>query len=213
MVPPHVVAQTAVAAALLGAMSWSLATYYFGIPVSETHGLIGGIVGVGIYSGGVDAVNWSSVVPVLGAIVISPVFGFLGGCCCSSPSTGCSSASSLGQALARSSISSASLRFTWRSATVLNDAEKPMGVLAMALAVYFGWETLSVPAWVILSCGVTAGLGVAVGGWLLPDARFDAHLNPGAGESAGSVMSRAWPSPQCTNCWPPISLAVRSRSC
>jgi phosphate/sulfate permease len=40
MVPPHVVAQTAVAAALLGAMSWSLATYYFGIPVSETHGLI-----------------------------------------------------------------------------------------------------------------------------------------------------------------------------
>jgi PiT family inorganic phosphate transporter len=46
-----------------------------------------------------------------------------------------------------------------------NDAQKPMGVLTMALAVYFGWTTVEVPLWVIVSVAFVAGLGVAAGGW------------------------------------------------
>jgi PiT family inorganic phosphate transporter len=46
-----------------------------------------------------------------------------------------------------------------------NDAQKPMGVLTLALAAYFGWATIHVPFWVIVSVALVAGLGVAAGGW------------------------------------------------
>src|SRR5688500_16071352 len=52
IIAPHLLTQEAVAAALLGAMTWSLLTYRRGLPVSETHGLIGGIIGVGLFAGG-----------------------------------------------------------------------------------------------------------------------------------------------------------------
>jgi PiT family inorganic phosphate transporter len=46
-----------------------------------------------------------------------------------------------------------------------NDAQKPMGILAMALASYYGWQTLEVPWWVIVSVALVASLGVTTGGW------------------------------------------------
>ena len=73
IISPELVTQSAVAAALLGAMSWSLYTYFSGIPVSETHGLIGGIIGAGLFSAGIGAVEWRNVIPVLAAIIVSPV--------------------------------------------------------------------------------------------------------------------------------------------
>src|SRR5688500_10399996 len=79
IVAPEVLTQGAVVAALLGAMSWSLLTYRYGIPVSETHGLIGGIIGVGLAFAGTEAVLWGSLLPVLAAILASPALGFLGG--------------------------------------------------------------------------------------------------------------------------------------
>ncbi|HEV2124079.1 MAG TPA: inorganic phosphate transporter [Chloroflexota bacterium] len=79
IVAPEVLTQGAVVSALIGAMAWSLLTYRYGIPVSETHGLIGGIVGVGLAFAGPAAINWSTLVPVLAAIVVSPLLGFLGG--------------------------------------------------------------------------------------------------------------------------------------
>ena len=79
IVAPELLTQGAVVAALLGAMTWSLLTYRWGIPVSETHGLVGGIVGVGLAFAGWQAVQWQSLIPVFAAIIVSPLLGFFGG--------------------------------------------------------------------------------------------------------------------------------------
>lgn len=157
--------QGAVVAALAGAMTWSLLTYRYGIPVSETHGLIGGILGVGLLYGGFDAVIWGGVLPVLLAIIVSPALGVIGG---------------MVMYLVVQSIFSRTHRHTalsWTrnlqrlSAIYMafshgrNDAQKPMGVLTLALIVYLGLPPNEVPLWVILTVGAVAGLGVAVGGW------------------------------------------------
>ena len=165
IISPELLNQAAVVAALLGAMTWSLLTYWRGIPVSETHGLIGAILGVGLFTGGVDGIGWGKLVAVFAAIFISPLLGFFG-------------AKLLITVLYRLLQDASRARTTpiFRNLQRLsavymafshgrNDAQKPMGVLAMALAVHYGWATLSVPLWVVLSVGAVAGLGVAAGGW------------------------------------------------
>jgi inorganic phosphate transporter, PiT family len=165
IVAPGVLTQSAVVAALLGAMTWSLLTYMRGLPVSETHGLIGGILGVGLFTAGPGAVLWSSLLKVLAAIFISPLLGLLGAM------------------LVLGLIYRFFFRVRRRTTTPLfrnlqrlsaiamafshgrNDAQKPMGVLAMAIAVHYGSSELEVPLWVIVSVAAAAGLGVASGGW------------------------------------------------
>jgi phosphate/sulfate permease len=73
IVDPSVLNLGTVVAAVAGAMTWSLITYFFGIPVSETHGLIGGLIGAGAATAGWDVVEWDSVREVIAAIGASPV--------------------------------------------------------------------------------------------------------------------------------------------
>ncbi|MCK4391014.1 MAG: inorganic phosphate transporter [Desulfobacterales bacterium] len=154
-----------VIAALMGTMVWSLFTYYRGIPVSETHGLIGGIVGAALAVAGAEVVLWSGLVKVLIAIVASPLLGFAGGavlmyiiyfCFSSGPAR---KMTLIFKNLQR--FSAAFMAFSHGR----NDAQKPMGILVMALALHFGWKDPTIPVWVILSIGLAAGLGVAYGGW------------------------------------------------
>jgi hypothetical protein len=79
LVGPSVLSLVTVIAGLAGAMTRSLCTYAFGIPVSETHGLIGGLVGTAMATAGVEVVQWQGITKVLVAIVASPVLGFIGG--------------------------------------------------------------------------------------------------------------------------------------
>lgn len=165
LVAPGVLTQEAVAAALVGAMTWSLLTYRRGIPVSETHGLVGAIVGVGLFAAGTGAVRWASLLKVLAAIFVSPALGFAG-------------AFLLAALVYRATVSlrrtiaAPLLRNLQRLSTMYmafshgrNDAQKPMGVLALALTVELGWSEPRVPLWVIVSVAAVAGLGVAAGGW------------------------------------------------
>ncbi len=165
IVRPELLTQTAVIAALLGAMTWSLFTYRRGIPVSETHGLIGGIVGVGLFAAGAGAVNWSKVLPVFAAIVVSPTLGALGGIVLLSIIyhlfKGMPRSQAIGLFRNLQRLSSVYMAFSHGR----NDAQKPMGVLTIAIAVYFGAQVTEVPLWVILSVAATAALGVAAGGW------------------------------------------------
>jgi PiT family inorganic phosphate transporter len=165
VVRPEVLTQGAVVAALAGAMTWSLLTYRFGIPVSETHGLIGGILGVGLLYAGTDGVIWGGVVPVLLAIVVSPALGVIGGMVMlivvravfgrTHRHTGVAWTRNLQR------LSAIYMAFSHGR----NDAQKPMGVLTLALVVYLGFPSDEVPLWVILSVGTVAAAGVAVGGW------------------------------------------------
>jgi PiT family inorganic phosphate transporter len=165
IVAPEVLSQGAVVAALFGAMTWSLITYRWGIPVSETHGLIGAIVGVGLFFAGWQGIQWPSLLPVLAAIVISPLLGFGGGMVL------LAIVYYLVQGVPRVRARWAFMLLQRCSAIYMafshgrNDAQKPMGVLTLALAVYFGWTAIEVPLWVVVSVAVVAGLGVAAGGW------------------------------------------------
>jgi PiT family inorganic phosphate transporter len=165
VVRPELLTQGAVVAALAGAMTWSLMTYRFGIPVSETHGLIGGILGVGLLYAGPEGIIWGGVLPVLLAIIASPALGVVGGMVMlilvravfgrTHRSTGVAWTRNLQR------LSAVYMAFSHGR----NDAQKPMGVLTLALVVYLGFPSDEVPLWVILSIGVVAAMGVAVGGW------------------------------------------------
>jgi PiT family inorganic phosphate transporter len=154
-----------VLAALCAAMSWSILTYFYGIPVSETHGLVGAIIGATLAFAAPSAIIWSGLWKILIAIILSPVLGFIGGAVLMSiiyalfANAPSHKMTKLFKNLQR--FSAAFMAFSHGK----NDAQKPMGILVMALALYFGWKDPSVPLWVILSVGLTAGIGVAYGGW------------------------------------------------
>jgi PiT family inorganic phosphate transporter len=165
LVEPGVLSLVTVVATLAGAMVWSLFTYFFGIPVSETHGLIGGLIGAAVATAGPDVVQWGSLTTVLVAIVVSPSVGFVGGSafllliywtfCRSRPRK----VKPWFRHLQR--LSAAYMAFSHGR----NDAQKPMGILALALALYAGADQVRVPLWVVVSCASVAALGIAYGGW------------------------------------------------
>jgi PiT family inorganic phosphate transporter len=167
IIPPEVATQQLVVAALLSAISWNLITWWFGIPSSSSHALIFSIVGAGIAEAGTDAILVDGVSKVLQGMVYSPVLGFIGAFAILfgllwlvakwRPRV-------VDRVFGRLQIGSAAfMAFSHGS----NDAQKTMGVIALALASYHGWsgEEFTVPLWVILSAATAMGLGTAMGGW------------------------------------------------
>jgi PiT family inorganic phosphate transporter len=167
IVPPEVATQQLVIAALISAITWNLFTWWVAVPSSSSHALIFSIVGAGLASGGVDAIDFSGIAKTLQGLVFSPVFGFLAALLLlmillwivarSRPSK-------VNRVFGRLQILSAAyMAFSHGS----NDAQKTMGVLTMALASYYGWSGSQwhVPLWVILAAAGAMGLGTAMGGW------------------------------------------------
>ena len=176
---PASITQLVVAGALLGAIAWNLLTWYYGIPSSSSHALIGGLVGavwchyVVHGRGAGDALGElltsKGVVLTLKALVLSPLAGLLGGFLLmvllfwlvrrSRPST-------VNRNFRILQLGSASfMAFSHGS----NDAQKSMGIITLALVAYAasrGQATdLHVPWWVIVSCATAIALGTASGGW------------------------------------------------
>ena len=167
IVSPEVATQQLVAAALISAISWNLFTWWLAIPSSSSHALIFSIVGAGIASGGLEAIEIGGITKTLQGLVFSPVLGFL---------VALLLLMALLWIFARSRplrvsrifgrlqvVSAAYMAFSHGS----NDAQKTMGVITMALASYHGWtgEEWQVPFWVILASAGAMGLGTAMGGW------------------------------------------------
>ncbi|MEM5812935.1 MAG: inorganic phosphate transporter [Candidatus Aenigmatarchaeota archaeon] len=155
-----------VPSAILGCLTWSLICYKFGIPVSETHGLIGALIGASLaISRNINVINYRGLIPILLAIIIAPVLGFVGGYIMMK------SVYFLFQSFPAKKMKYifinlqriASAYFSFSHGR--NDAQKPMGMLLMLLMLYYGWKEVIVPYWVIISVGIVAGLGVAYGGW------------------------------------------------
>ena len=159
--------QLLVISAVLSAITWNLITWWYGIPSSSSHALIFSIVGAGVASAGTDAIQIEGVATVFEGMVFSPVFGFIGAFAVlfgllwlfarSRPQR-------VNRLFGRLQILSAAyMAFSHGS----NDAQKTMGIIALALASYHGWsgDEFHVPLWVILSAATAMGLGTAVGGW------------------------------------------------
>ncbi len=166
IVDPRVITNVVILAGLLGAITWDLLTWYYGLPVSSSHALIGGLIGAGLVAAGPRALVWTGINKTLQFIVLSPVIGMLLG---------------FGLMLAvlwtfRAAIPSRVDRLFRRlqlvsSALVslghgTNDAQKTMGIIAALLFAngYLG-KTFYVPYWVVIAATATIAAGTLAGGW------------------------------------------------
>jgi len=157
--------------ALIGAISWNLITWVFGLPTSSSHALIGGISGAGIAAAGIMAIKWSTVELVAIFMIVSPLIGlvcgfmFMAGVLNVTKSVNKSSAESYFKRLQL--FSAAAYSFSHGT----NDAQKTMGIIVPLLFSigYFGASAdpnnLPVPIWVILAAHTAIALGTLSGGW------------------------------------------------
>lgn len=166
LIEPHIVTPYLIFAALMGAITWNLLTWYFGLPSSSSHGLIGGLVGAALVAGGWGILNWHGLLPVLIAIVLSPLLGLLVSWMLINASNrflkGVHSEKTERWAKRVQLLAGALLSLGHGG----NDAQKTMGIIAILL---FSTGLLNgqfyVPFWAVISCNFVMGLGTLIGGW------------------------------------------------
>ena len=158
-------------AALVGAITWNLITWRFGLPTSSSHALIGGLVGAGISAAGIAAIKWSAVELIVTFMVLSPLIGLVVGFLFMvlvlnvTKKAHKSTADSYFRRLQL--FSAAAYSFSHGT----NDAQKTMGIITPLLFSigYYGASVdpnnLPVPIWVILIAHAAIALGTLTGGW------------------------------------------------
>ncbi|HAH30902.1 MAG TPA: anion permease [Elusimicrobia bacterium] len=151
---------------LMGACSWNIITWYFGIPSSSSHALVGGLIGSALVKSGASALVMKGIIKTLVFIVVSPVVGML---------LGLTLGVIVYNVFAR--YTPAKVDHLFRKGQLLsaaayslghggNDAQKTMGIIAGLLfsAGYLGKE-FHVPLWIVLVCHAAIALGTMSGGW------------------------------------------------
>ena len=164
LVDENAVTQTVVLAGVVGAIVWNLLTWYYGIPSSSSHALIGGLLGAAAVHNGVDAWQWSGIEKTLIALVGSPVIGFLGGMTLIVAVSWLSYRARPGSATRTfrglQLFSAMFMAFSHGS----NDAQKTMGILTLALFTAGRIDEFVVPFWVVILAALAMGAGTAAGG-------------------------------------------------
>ncbi|EWS53706.1 MULTISPECIES: inorganic phosphate transporter [unclassified Methylibium] len=167
IVQPGIVDPNVVFGALVGAIAWNLITWYYGIPSSSSHALIGGIVGAVIAKAGPDALVLAGVMKTVAFILVSPLLGFVLG----------SGLMVLVAWLFRGKTPLRIDRWFRRAQLVSagmyslghggNDAQKTIGIIWMLLIAsgYAAAGDTSPPWWAIWSCYIAIALGTMFGGW------------------------------------------------
>lgn len=154
-----------VAAAMIAAISWNLITWYYGIPSSSSHALIGSMAGAVVAAAGFSAVNFSGFLKILQALIFSPILAF---------AVGFMVMSLIKFIFRKANPSKINRRFrslqvftaAWQAFSHgTNDAQKSMGIITFALIAGGFQQNLDIPVWVKVSCAVTMALGTSVGGW------------------------------------------------
>ncbi len=180
--------------ALMGAISWNLITWYYGIPSSSSHALIGGLIGAGVAKAGIGSIVWSGVIKTASAIVLSPFTGFVLALFLMLI------VSWLFVRMTPFAVDSTFRNLQFVSASFYslghggNDAQKTMGIIAVLLYSQGYLEGgFHVPFWVVISCQAMMGLGTLFGGWRIVKTMGSkiTRLTPMQGfcaESGGSVV-------------------------
>ncbi len=162
--PPETLTIPVVFAALLAASLWNILTWYFGIPSSSSHALIGGIMGAVALGAGINVIRWQGLTKVFIALFFSPLIGFIVGWILMRVIF----------FLSRDATPKANLFFKGAQVpTALalalshgaNDSQKTMGIITMGLVILGYQETFHVPLWVIFASASAISLGTATGGW------------------------------------------------
>ena len=165
-IDPAIVDHYVVFGALIGATAWNLITWYYGIPSSSSHALIGGLVGAALAKVGPGALIWSGIGKTVLFILVAPVLGFvLGGLLMMAVAWICNRTTPrrVDKVFRRLQLLSASLYSLGHGG---NDAQKTIGIIWMLLiAAGLSAESAPVPTWVIVACYLAIGLGTLFGGW------------------------------------------------
>jgi len=165
IVDPSNVTQMVVLAGIIGAIIWDLITWYYGIPSSSSHAIIGGIMGAVIAHAGVAALHGAGLKKIILALVLSPLVGIATGFIFMVIMLWAfrnKSPYGLNKAFRKLQILSAAfMAFSHGTA----DAQKSMGVITLALVSYGYIATFHVPPWVMVACALAMALGTAIGGW------------------------------------------------
>ncbi len=155
-----------VLAALLGAIFWNALTWILGLPSSSSHALVGGLIGAGVAYGGWGALEYASIFwQVIMPIFISPLAGCIVGYL-----------ATLGLAWASVKAKPKPANRAFRRLQILsssvmafshgmNDAQKTMGLITLALFIFGKIPTIAVPLWVKIICATVMLLGTVTGGW------------------------------------------------
>ena len=166
IVDPTVVDRAIIASTLIGACAWDLITWYWGLPTSSSHALIGGFIGSALVKAGSQFLVWPGIIKTVVFMVLAPILGLILGF-------------AMGIAVYRTfrNLTPGQVDSLFRKGQLLsaalyslghggNDAQKTMGVITVLLfsAGVLG-EEFYVPIWVVLSCHAAMGLGTFFGGW------------------------------------------------
>ena len=165
-IDPAIVDYHVVFGALVGAIVWNVVTWYYGIPSSSSHALIGGLVGAALIKAGPAALKWEGIGKTVAFIFVAPVLGFvLGSLLMVLVAWLCNryTQRKVDKIFRRLQLLSASLYSLGHGG---NDAQKTIGIIWMLLmAAGLSKNTDPVPTWVIVSCYTAMGLGTLFGGW------------------------------------------------
>ncbi len=167
MVDPHVVDYHVIFGALVGAIAWNVITWFYGIPSSSSHALIGGVMGATVAKAGTGALNGAAIGKTVVFILVSPAMGFILGalillliswiCRRSTPWR-------VDKWFRRGQLVSCALYSLGHGS---NDAQKTIGIIWLLL-ITSGMATSDVktlPYWVVVSCYLAISLGTLFGGW------------------------------------------------
>ena len=153
-------------AALIGGLAWDVFTWWFGLPTSESHVLVGSMIGVGMAIVGIDAINVSTIlnkvaIPMVTSPTIAFIFAFF-----------------FTAGVMRLSLKSSPMKvnryfshiqlvssFFFSVTHGTNDAQKVMGLVTAMFITYGYLSTFHVPLWVVLACHATISVGTLFGGW------------------------------------------------
>lgn len=165
---PNAVALSAglIVAALIGAIAWNLITWWFGLPSSSSHALIGGLIGPVLIAYGPDKIIWKGVMFVFASLILSPLIGLFFGWLFLKLTR---SIAEKQRVTPRANaffnrmqiVSSICLALSHGA----NDAQKSMGVIAMSLVILGIFPSFEIPFWVVASCACAIAAGCATGGW------------------------------------------------
>jgi PiT family inorganic phosphate transporter len=165
IIDPSVINNTLIFGALCGAIIWNVITWWFGIPSSSSHALVGGLVGAGVAKAGTSAIVAEGLIKTSLAIILSPLFGMLLALLLMVAVLWIFEKSAPYKTERRFN----KMQFVSSSLYSLghggNDAQKTMGIIT-ALLFANGYQTdFEIHNWVILSCQLAMGLGTLFGGW------------------------------------------------
>ncbi len=153
-----------VIAALIGAIAWNLITWFWGLPSSSSHALVGGMVGAMLVAYGPEKIIWKGLLYVITVLIISPILGLI-----------------FGTLFLKTTFylfrnASPKAKYFFNRMQILssialslshgaNDAQKSMGLITLSLVILGLSPTFHIPFWVVAACSAAIALGTASGGW------------------------------------------------